>query len=351
MTKEDPKANNTLDLLTNYAVSQRHIPTLIESSVSRRTFLCGGAITGLTFALTPWEKALAAHRFPELEMIGGAPPPLPMAGLWDVVLQVGRIIAGLLGFGTQFQTVYTAVDYILRNKDAARQNAKAAMKTVQDEITQHAKDYIPLDLHLLEEKFIDEFKKAIQTVFAAGNAGTAMLGTHPRDMVLAHAAPAKDIDRFYAMTLADSSLNSLVPMFDYGVGDSSYDARALVGLPTLQSFRRTMTRRRLVESYGQELRDLIYPQSQSATYRAYGVWEKTYKIQDRHETAKGTTLEYHFEHKGAYTVNNAAPGTVYGELTTILGQFPDGKTRKNYEFTDTYCWIPPLTKVDQPCIG
>jgi hypothetical protein len=344
MTEENPKTN-ALDLLTKYAASQRHIPTLIESSVSRRGFMRGAAITGLTFAMSPWERALAAHRFPELELIGGAPPPLPMTGFWDGILAVGKILATLLGFGSQFQTVYSAVNYFLDGK--ARGNATAAIKTLQDEITEKMKKYFDLELHKFEEEFVDAANRPIKTVFGAGNASTGMAGTRRRDVLSAHAWQRPDARRLYVMTLTDKSLNSLVPMFDYGVGSSPYDAKAVVGLPTLKSFHRMWTRKKLLP-YNKELGNLIYPQSQPN--RAYGVWEQSYKGYDRFETAGSTTLEFHYEHKGAYDANNADPRTVYGELTTIVGQFPEGKTRQEYTFTDTYCWIPPTTRVE-PCIG
>jgi hypothetical protein len=152
------------------------------------------------------------------------------------------------------------------------------------------------------------------------------------------------------MTLSDKSLNSLVPIFDYSASNSPYDAKALVGLPTLQSFNKTLTRARL-QPYGKELRNLIYPNLQSARYRAYGVWEQSYTVQDRFETAQGTTLEFLYEFKGPYKVNNAKPGTVYAKMTVILGQFPEGNTRRDFRFVDTYCWIPPLGTTDSTCIG
>lgn len=349
MTKENPKATNTLDLLTKYAVSQRHIPTLIDTSVSRRDFLRGTAITGLTFAMSPWQRALAAHRFPELEIIGGVPPPPMAGGLLKGILLVGEILAGLLGFGSQFQTVYNAVAYFLDGK-TARDNAKSALKSVQDEITSKMKEYIDLQLHKLDEKFIDELRKPIKTVFGAGNATTGMLGTRSRRRFLAHAATPPDMRRFYAMTISDTTLNSLIPIFDYDTTNSPYDAKALVGLPTLQSINMMWGRDALVNKYGKDLSPLVYPKSQSVNNRAYGVWEQTYKCSDTYETAQGTTLEFHYDFKGPYKANNADPKTVYGVLTTILGQFPDGNTRRNFRFKDTYCWIPPTT-VLEPCVA
>ncbi len=255
-------------------------------------------------------------------------------------------MATLVVVGSQFHTVYSALGNVLEG-NRARDNARPALKPVQEEITENMKKYFDLQLHDLKEAMVDLERRPIKTVFA-GNGGAGMLRTHPRDVLSAHASPPQNRRRLYVMTLTDTSLNSLVPIFDYGVDNSPYDPRALVGLPTLQSFNRMMTRGCL-KPFGEELRNLIYPQSQPKKYRAYGVWEKTYTIQDRYETARRTTLEFNYEFKGPYKVNNAAPKTVHGQLTTIIGGFP-GNNCKEQQFTDTYCWIPPLTKVD-PCIG
>src|SRR5262249_14267305 len=151
------------------------------------------------------------------------------------ILNVGRILATLLGFGAQFQTIYSALGYVLEG-NRARDNAKAALKSLQDEITQHANDYIDLGLRRLEEKLFDSLRRPVQTVFAASNGKTGMIGTPSRDRFSAYASPQQNSRRLYAMTVTDTNLNSLIPIFDYGESNSPYDAKALVGLPTLKTF-------------------------------------------------------------------------------------------------------------------
>ncbi|HET6978671.1 MAG TPA: twin-arginine translocation signal domain-containing protein [Pyrinomonadaceae bacterium] len=341
--QSNEKLIRPIDLLEKYRLSQQHIPTLVQRSVSRRNFLVTGAIGAAAMTMSPLERAMAAYRFPSLETY--VEPPKGFL----VALGIGRLLAHILGFGFQFETAYGILNYFFGGDNASRDNARSGVDAAAAVIKDKGKKI--LDLIELGKTIYESPGKAVKTTFATTSKTARNMGGQS-GIFRAHAAPPDD-KRFFAMAVSPSSMNSLSPIFDYNGTNSQYDARAIVGLPTLESFKKLLSMPALQRKYGvQQLAGLVYPSFQPETYRAYGIWEESYPIQDRFETNSKTTLEFCYFYGGEYKVNNAPKGTVHGTLTIKLGGFPNATTGKNTEshtITDTYCWIPPTAPTK--CIG
>ncbi len=332
-------------LLEKYALQQRHQPTLVHRSISRRNFLRATAIGGVALTMSPVERAIAAYCAPSAVDPMGLTLP---GGILDDVLGLGRILAHLLGFGMLFETAYGILGHFFPDR-FSQNNARGGVDDAMSEIRDKMTNYIGLNLSDIRKRLKDQNGSPVRTTFASGNRTSSLL-QRPRGLSLAHAATPPDNKQFYAMALSRTTMNSLIPFFDYNGARPQNEARALVGVPTLQTFNRLFGIP-FLNSYGERLSSFLYPKSQPNNYRAYRVWEQSYGVQDRFETSQGTTPEFNWEYKGPFTVNDAASGTVYGLLTTNLGGFPKEKGKESLELIETYCWIPPITKLPTPCTG